>query len=63
MVLRYSAALRNLQAQQIAADAGSGARIRIYTGTQPASVATAASGTLLGELVVSARSAPRSAAC
>lgn len=53
MTLRYNATLRNAQATAIATEAGSGAQIKIYTGTQPASVATAPTGTLLGTLVVS----------
>jgi hypothetical protein len=53
MTLRYNATLRTAQATAIATEAGSGAQIKIYTGTQPASVATAPTGTLLGTLVIS----------
>jgi hypothetical protein len=53
MTLRYNSTLRTAQATAIATEAGSGAQIKIYTGTQPASVATAPSGTLLGTLTVS----------
>lgn len=52
MTLRYSLTLRDLQADAIATDAGSGAKIKIYSGAQPASVATAPSGTLLATLTV-----------
>src|SRR5882672_3953107 len=52
MTLRYNSALRTAQATAIATEAGSGAQIKLYTGTQPASVAAAATGTLLGTLVV-----------
>lgn len=52
MTLRYNATLRNAHATAIATEAGTGAQIKLYTGTQPASVATAPSGTLLGTLTV-----------
>lgn len=52
MTLRYNSALRTAQATAIATEAGSGAQIKLYTGTQPASVAAAVTGTLLGTLVV-----------
>ena len=52
MTLRYNTTLRTAQATAIATEAGSNAQIKIYTGSQPASVATAPSGTLLGTLTV-----------
>ena len=52
MTLRYNPTLRTAQATAIATEAGTGAQIKLYTGLQPASVATAPSGTLLGTLVV-----------
>lgn len=52
MTLRYNATLRTAQATAIATEAGSGAQIKMYTGSQPASVATAPSGTLLGTLTI-----------
>jgi hypothetical protein len=53
MTLRISTSIRNamVDAVKTLIDAGSGAgKIRIYTGSQPASVATAASGTLLADI-------------
>jgi len=50
MALRISTAARNAMVSAVTAlaDAGSGAaHVRIYTGTQPATPATTASGTLL----------------
>jgi len=53
MTLRINTAVRTamVDAVKTLIDAGSGAgKIRIYTGAQPASVATAASGTLLADI-------------
>jgi hypothetical protein len=52
MVLRYSAAIRQAQAAAIVTDAGTNPKVLIYQGTQPASVATAAGGTLLATLPI-----------
>lgn len=51
MAIRLPAALRTARAQEIVDRAGTGARIRIYTGSQPAPDA-AATGTLLAELTI-----------
>jgi hypothetical protein len=50
MTLRYSVALRTDQAAAISTLVGTSAKLAIYSGSQPASVATAASGTKLAEL-------------
>jgi hypothetical protein len=55
MTVRISTASRNasVDAARVLVDAGSGAGLlRIYTGTQPATVATAATGTLLVEIAL-----------
>lgn len=55
MAVRISEAVRNAELDAIttAVDAGSGAGLlRIYTGSQPATAATAASGTLLVEIAL-----------
>ena len=51
MSTQYSTTARTNRATQLNTDIGTSALIRIYTGTQPATVATAASGTLLDTLV------------
>lgn len=53
MTLRISTSVRDamVNAARLLVDAGSAAgKIRVYTGAQPASVATAASGTLLVDI-------------
>lgn len=53
MTLRISTSVRNamVDAVKTLIDAGSGAaKLRIYTGNQPASVATGATGTLLADI-------------
>lgn len=56
MTLRYNTTLRTAQAQAIVTEAGATPKLKLYTGTQPASVATAPSGTVLaggsGEMVI-----------
>jgi hypothetical protein len=47
MALQLSTALRNARANAIASTVGTAPILRIYTGTQPADCATAASGSLL----------------
>lgn len=47
MTVQLSTALRNARANAIASTVGNAPILRIYTGTQPADCATAASGTLL----------------
>lgn len=53
MTVRFPDAVREDRADVINARAGTGALIRIYSGTQPATADTTASGTLLAELTVS----------
>lgn len=54
MTTRVSDAARNAQVNAVAALLGAAGYIEIRTGAQPATVATAASGTLLGTLTLSA---------
>jgi hypothetical protein len=56
----FAVGLRNSRANAITTQAGNGARLRIYTGTKPATGA-AATGTLLGELVCGSPFAPAAA--
>lgn len=56
MTLGFSTALRNARADAITTAAGASAKIRIYSGTQPATGGTAT--TLLAELPCSATFAP-----
>lgn len=50
MAVQYSTTLRNNQLDQVESTAGTSAVLRIYTGSQPADCATAASGTLLASM-------------
>lgn len=50
MALQLSVAVRNAQLDAIESTTGTAALLRIYSGSQPADCATAASGTLLAEL-------------
>jgi hypothetical protein len=56
--LNYSAALRNAQLDAITTAVGSAGLLRIYSGTQPANVAAAITGTLLAELTCGSPFAP-----
>src|SRR5579883_1766473 len=47
MAIQLSTAARNARLDSIESTAGTGALLKIYTGSQPANCATAASGTLL----------------
>jgi hypothetical protein len=47
MALQYSEAVRNAQLNALETTIGTGAILRVYTGSPPADCATAASGTLL----------------
>lgn len=47
MALQFSDALRNAMLNQIETIGGAAAKVKIYTGTAPANVAAAATGTLL----------------
>lgn len=58
MALKYSATLRNAQLDAITTTIGTSGTIKIYTGTRPANVAAAITGTLLGTLALTATAAP-----
>jgi hypothetical protein len=63
MAVRFSVGLRNKILDSGLADAfDTTGRINIYTGTQPATAATAASGTLLGTLTLASDSVSSAAA-
>lgn len=63
MTIRLSVGLRNKILDSGLADAfDTNGRINIYTGTQPATAATAASGTLLGTLTLNSNSVSAAAA-
>lgn len=54
MALKYSTALRNAQLDAITTAVGTSGILRIYSGTRPANVAAAITGTVLAECVCSA---------
>lgn len=54
MALSYSTTLRNAQLDQITTAVGASGKLRIYSGTRPANVAAAITGTLLAELPLNA---------
>lgn len=56
MAIKYSATTRTNQLTQLATDIGTSAKLRIYSGTRPANVAAAITGTLLVELICNASS-------
>lgn len=58
MALSYSTAIRNAQLDAITTAVGTTAKLRIYSGTRPANVAAAITGTLLAELTCNATFAP-----
>ncbi len=58
MALTFPAAFRNTRADTISARAGSGALLRIYSGTRPANADAAPTGTLLAELTCGSPFAP-----
>lgn len=58
MALKLSTTLRNAQGDAITTAVGASGLLRIYSGTRPATVATAISGTLLAELTCNATFAP-----
>lgn len=62
MALSYSTTLRNAQLDQITTAVGASGKLRIYSGTRPANVAAAITGTLLAELTLNATFAPASSA-
>lgn len=52
MALQYSVAVRNAQLDVVESTAGTSAKLLLYTGSIPATCATAASGTLLATLTL-----------
>ena len=54
MALKYSTSLRNAQLDAITTAVGTSGILRIYSGSRPANVAAAITGTLLAELVCNA---------
>ncbi len=52
MALQYSDTLRNNQLDQVESTAGASAKLRILTGSAPANVAAAETGTLLCEITL-----------
>lgn len=58
MTIGMSAALRNARLDAITTAAGASAKLRLYTGTRPATGAAITSQTLLAELTCSATFAP-----
>lgn len=58
MALSYSTTLRNAQMDQVTTAVGASGKLRIYSGTRPANVAAAITGTLLAELTLNATFAP-----
>jgi hypothetical protein len=61
MALQFQTTLRNNRLDQIIASLGASPLLRIYSGTKPANVAAAITGTLLAELAFSATAAPGAA--
>lgn len=58
MALKFPTAFRNTRGDTISARAGSGALLRIYSGTRPVNADAAATGTLLAELQCGSPFAP-----
>lgn len=54
MAIKFNATVRQAHATTLNTEAGNSAQLKIYTGSPPANVATAATGTLLGTLTGSA---------
>ena len=50
MALQFSTTLRNAMLDEITSAVGASAKLRIYSGTKPATVADAITGTLLADL-------------
>jgi hypothetical protein len=55
---KYSVALRNAQLNAVTSTVGASGILRIYSGTRPANVATAITGTVLAELTLNSTFAP-----
>ena len=58
MALQFSTTLRNAMLDAITSAVGASAKLRIYSGTKPATVADAITGTLLADLTCNATFAP-----
>lgn len=58
MALSYSTTIRNAMLDAITSNVGTTAKLRIYSGTRPANVAAAITGTQLAELTCNATFAP-----
>lgn len=54
MALKYSTTIIGDRLTQLNTDIGTSAKLRIYSGTRPANVAAALTGTLLAELICNA---------
>lgn len=57
MTIHLSATLANARGDTISTTIGASGKVRIYSGTQPANVAAAITGTILAELPLSATAA------
>lgn len=62
MAIKHSATLRNAQADAVTTAVGNAGLLRIYSGTRPANVAAAITGTLLAEVTLGSPFAPGAAA-
>ena len=58
MALKFSSAIRTAMLDPITTNVGTTAKLRIYSGSRPANVAAAITGTLLAELTCNATFAP-----
>ncbi len=58
MAIKLSATARNAELDAITTTVGASGKLRIYSGTRPANVAAAITGTLLAELTLNATFAP-----
>jgi hypothetical protein len=58
MALQFSTTLRNAMLDAITSAIGASGKLRIYSGTKPATVADAITGTLLADLTCNATFAP-----
>jgi len=52
MTYQYSTAIRNAQLDQVESTIGTSAKLRIYTGSEPANCAAAPTGTLLVDMAL-----------
>lgn len=61
MAIKHSATLRTAQADAVTTAVGNAGFLRIYSGTRPANVAAAITGTLLAEVTMASPFAPGAA--